>query len=230
MASDWGMANNKCTSANIKAWMVEYLTSIVPSFDPSCVILDNCCKINFTAIMKLLCKFDTASYMEIIGFTDATRHWEATNAKLVIYSLDRSPRILLHEKTFVSMDELIAILNSTVFNTVDNSTPDVQKSINDLINEIKNTKHKNQEKYPEIEKACVDRMRENTRQCIDIIFKKPEIEDIRRMNKITDLEQKLVEVFTQQIRDALATKYLQSSAEFDLLQTLKRIDMMLLSP
>ena len=232
MASDWGMANN-CTSVNINAWMVEYLTSIVPSFDPSCVRLDNCCKINFTAIMKLLCKFDTASYMEIIGFTDATRHWEATNAKLVIYSADRSPRILLHEETFGSKVELFLILNSTVFNTVGNSTPDVQRSIDDLDNEIKNQldiEHKNQEKYAEIEKSYVDRMRENTQQRIDIIFTKPEIDDIRRMNKITDLEQKLVEVFTQQIRDALATKYLQSSAEFDLLQTLKRIDMMLLSP
>ncbi len=157
MASDWGMANNKCTSANIEEWMVEYLTSIVPSFDPSCVRLDNCCKINFTAIMKLLCKIDTASYMEIIRFTGATIHnITATNAKLVIYSADRWPRNLLHEKTFESKDELIAILNSTVFNTVDNSTPYVQRSINDLINEIKNTKHKNQEKYAEIEKACVD--------------------------------------------------------------------------
>ena len=180
--------------------------------------------------MKLLCKFDTASYMEIIGFTDATRHWEATNAKLVIYSADRSPRILLHEETFGSKVELFLILNSTVFNTVGNSAPDVQRSIIDLDNEIKHTKIKNQGKYAEIEKSCVDRMRENTQQRIDIIFTKPEIEEIRRMNKITDLEQKLVEVFTQQIRDALATKYLQSSAEFDLLQTLKRIDMMLLSP
>lgn len=224
-----GMANN-CTAANIKEWMVEYLTSIVPSFDPSCVRLDNCCKINFTAIMKLLCKFDTASYMEIIGFTRATRHSTATNAKLVIYSLDRSPRILLHEETFISKDELFVILNSTVFNTVGNSTPDVQISINNLDNEIKHTKHKNQGKYAEIEKSCVDRMRENTQQRIDIIFTKPEIEEIRRMNKITDLEQKLVEVCTQQIREALATKYLKSSAEFDLLQTLKRIDIMLLSP
>ncbi len=133
------MANN-CTAANIKAWMVGYLTSIVPSFDPSCV---NCCKINFTAIMKLLCKFDTASYMEIIGFTGATKHSTATNAKLVIYSADRSPRILLHEETFRSKDELFVILNSKVFNTVGNSTPDVQISINNLDNEIKHTKHKN---------------------------------------------------------------------------------------
>jgi hypothetical protein len=96
-----------------------------------------------------------------------------------------------------------------------------------LAEEDMNKQKEIEAEYAKIKTIFINVMRGNAQRGIEVGFKQTYIDKLREMGKIQELKDILIGDYTNQINAALDHTKLQMSAEFNILETLKRIDVML---